>query len=220
MKLSLPLLPKLLMNKSYFILLLLVLTACLRSSDRNGDDSIDDTQQPTEVGCPGGSYPDWDTSYYVLPYPVGKAYPVNLSHCTSSYHAQGQPDQYAIDFDMPIGTRITVARDGSVVHVEETGHDGGFPNNLVVIKHFDNTYALYMHLTFEGAAVAVGDEVLQGDTLGFSGSTGLAGYPHLHFIVTQGDWQYPYTGVPYNFKNTDPNPRSLEMGKTYPAYPY
>jgi murein DD-endopeptidase MepM/ murein hydrolase activator NlpD len=121
---------------------------------------------------------------------------------------------------MPIGTYITAARAGTVVHVEESGTDGHFPNNLVVIRHPDYTFAQYMHLTQNGALVNIGDEVKQGAIIGRSGSTGLAGYPHLHFIITRDDWQYPYTGIPFNFKNTRPNPRSLEMGTDYPAYSY
>ena len=181
----------------------------------DGDDAAD-----REIGCPSGIYPDWQTSKYVLPYPIGASYRVNLSHCTSSYHAEGEPDEYAIDFAMGIGTLITAARGGTVVHVVESGLDGSFPNNIVVVRHANNSYGQYMHLTIDGAIVEVGDTVKQGDEIGYSGATGLAGYPHLHFIVTQGGWEYPYNGIPYNFKNTAPNPRSLESNMTYKADPY
>jgi murein DD-endopeptidase MepM/ murein hydrolase activator NlpD len=173
-----------------------------------------------EAGCPNYVYPDWTTSKYVLPYAVGQTYTVNLSQCTISYHAEGQPDQFGIDFEMNIGTIITAARAGMVVHVEESGTDGNFPNNLVVVRHDDNTFAQYMHLTENGALVEVGDSVVQGTPIGKSGATGLAGYPHLHFIVTRDAWEYPYEGVPYNFKNTKPNPRSLITGTRYTANPY
>ncbi|WP_374958590.1 M23 family metallopeptidase [Gilvibacter sp.] len=173
-----------------------------------------------QTSCADAQYPEWSTSLYVLPYPVGKSYNVGLSHCGGSFHSEGEPDQFAVDFDMMIGTLITAARPGRVIYVEESGMDGNFPNNLVVVQHDDNTYAHYMHLTFEGAIVEVNYMVNQGDEIGYSGSTGLAGYPHLHFVVTVGGWTYPYVSVPYNFRNTEPNPKSLTSGVSYLAEPY
>jgi murein DD-endopeptidase MepM/ murein hydrolase activator NlpD len=107
-----------------------------------------------------------------------------------------------------------------VVQVEESGVDGDFPNNLVVVDHGDGTFAQYMHLTENGALVSIGATVSRGDTLGHSGATGLAGYPHLHFVVSGGDWPWPYGSVPVTFSNTDANPRSLRAGAAYPALPF
>lgn len=171
-------------------------------------------------GCPGGAYRDWKTSDYVLPYPVGKTYVVNLSHCSGSYHSEGLPDEFAIDFDMPIGTLITAARAGRVVYVEERGEDGNHPNNLVVVDHGDATFAEYMHLTNQGALVRVGDTVAPGDSIGLSGATGLAGYPHLHFVVALDTWSWPYVSIPTTFRNTAANPRSLASGYEYTAVPF
>lgn len=168
-------------------------------------------------GCPGVAYPDWSDSPYVLPVPVGQSVDIDLSHCSGSFHSQGQPDAYAIDFNMAVGTTITAARPGRVVFVEESGADGGFPNNRVVVDQHDGSYAQYMHLTQSGAAVAVGDSVSSGTVIGLSGATGLAGYPHLHFVVTIGDHAYPYESVPVTFRNTSPNPRSLLSGRRYTA---
>ncbi|GER59132.1 M23 family metallopeptidase [Patiriisocius marinus] len=184
------------------------------NGDNNGNDSNNSSN-----GC-AGDYPEWLTSPYVLPYPVGKTYQVALSHCSGSYHSPGQPDQYAIDFRMNIGTLITAAREGTVVYVQESGTDYMFPNNIVVVKHGDGTYAQYMHLTKNGALVTPDSFVAKGDSIGYSGATGLAGYPHLHFVVTQDSWPYPYTSIPYNFKNTASNPRSLNSGRSYTAEPY
>jgi murein DD-endopeptidase MepM/ murein hydrolase activator NlpD len=152
---------------------------------------------------------------------VGQEYRVDLSHCSGSYHSEGQPDAFAIDFAMPIGTTVTAARAGRVVYVREDGVDGpGSPNNLVVVDHGDDTFAEYMHLTFEGALVEMGDAVEPGDMIGLSGATGLAGYPHLHFVVVEGRWAYPYTSIPTTFRNTEANERSLASGHTYRANSY
>ena len=169
------------------------------------------------VGCDGQRYPDRATSPYVLPFPAGAAYRMNLGNCSRSFHAAGTPDRYAYDFGMRIGETITASRPGRVVHVEESGLDGRHPNNLVVVDHGDGTFAQYMHLTHDGAAVEAGDEVVAGDTLGLSGNTGLAGYPHLHFIVTEGGWRWPYESVPVTFRDADPAHTVLQEGRAYRA---
>ena len=50
-----------------------------------------------------------------------------------------------------------------------------------------------MHLTKNGALVNVGQNVNQGADIGLSGVTGLASYPHLHFVITTNNWEYPST---------------------------
>lgn len=176
---------------------------------------------PQGITCQNAIYGLWEESLYVLPYPVGITYRVDLNQCSSSYHGSGSPDQFAVDFAMPIGAIITASRAGVVVFIRESGVDFNHPNNLVIIEHLDGTFAQYMHLTQNGALVEIGDQVGQGSTLGLSGATGLAGYPHLHFVITQGsDFSYPYTSIPHNFKNTDPNPNGPTMNTNYEALPY
>ncbi|MCA9736281.1 MAG: M23 family metallopeptidase [Gemmatimonadetes bacterium] len=177
------------------------------------------TAAPPVDGCPGGSYPDWSTSPYVLPFPVGQSWRTGLTNCGGSYHSQGLPDAFATDFDMDLGSLITASREGVVVHVEESGRDFDFPNNLVVVDHGDGTFAQYMHLTRDGALVQIGDTVQPGDSIGLSGATGLAGYPHLHFVVT-GAWPWPYTSRAVTFRNTSPNPTGLVGFAVYGALAY
>ncbi len=211
------------MFKTLCILLIPTLLFCSKKKDDGIGQTIINLEPPQNyenVGCPNSNYPDWESSPYVLPYPVGETYTVHLSHCSGSYHSPGQPDQFAIDFAMNIGELVTAAREGIVVYIEESGKDGGFPNNLVVVQHDDNTFAQYMHLTNNGAIAEVGDTVVKGSHLGYSGSTGLAGYPHLHFVVTPENWEYPYTSIPYNFRNTEANPKSLVSGDSYTAESY
>ncbi|HQU72781.1 MAG TPA: M23 family metallopeptidase [Calditrichia bacterium] len=200
-------------------LLLFVLGAC-RLVSENPEDKEKPEEGPVAEGCPGAVYPEWSTSPYVLPYPVGETYKIDLSNCSGSFHSEGQPDEFAIDFNMPIGSQITASRAGTVVYVEESGRDGGSPNNLVVVDHGDESYAQYMHLTQNGAQVTVGQQVSPGDNIGLSGATGLAGYPHLHFVVTHTPWRYPYASMPVTFRNTLSNERSLASGTRYKALPY
>jgi len=198
-----------------------ILTGTNCTKEIPGSGSIKFSPDQTLQGCDGAYYDDWETSEYVLPYPVGETYSVSLSHCSGSYHSAGRPDQFAIDFNMNIGTAITASRAGRVVHVEESGYDGEFPNNLVVIQHADGTYMQYMHLTKNGAEVRIGENISKGQRIGLSGSTGLAGFPHLHLVATKGSsWQYPYTSFPTTFSNTSENTLSLEQGESYTALNY
>lgn len=177
-----------------------------------------DTQQRSGVGCDGQGYPLLSETPYVLPYPVGESYTMNLGNCSSSYHAPQYPDRYAYDFGMPIGSTITASRAGTVVHVVSNGYDGDTnTNNLVVIDHGDGTFAQYMHLTHDGALVNVGAQVKKGDPIGLSGNTGLAGYPHLHLIIVKDSYSWPYDPVPISFANADPSDLVLQQGHGYTA---
>ncbi|MFS4494679.1 M23 family metallopeptidase [Maribacter sp. 2308TA10-17] len=205
--------------EKWFVLIIsaIIVMSCIKESDGR---PINANANAEYVGCAGASYDDWETSPYVLPFPVGKTYSINLAHCSGSYHAGGEPDQFAIDFDMGHGAEVTAARDGVVVFVEESGFDGEFPNNKVVLQHEDRSHTQYMHLTYQGALVSKGQVVKKGDVLGLTGATGLAGYPHLHFVATGGRWKYPYSSFPVTFSNTSENTFSLEPGKVYTALAY
>lgn len=95
---------------------------------------------------------------------------------------------YAVDFAMPEGTPVLAARSGIVVYLQDGFTKGGLtPDlleraNLVAVAHADGTIASYGHLE-RGLDVAEGDTVARGQLLGFSGSTGFSGQPHLHFHV-------------------------------------
>ena len=209
--------------KALLISLLVIFISCINDDDFVARQISVPTPDPEEVGlvaCADAIYGPYMDSAYVLPYPVGDSYQVNLNHCSSSFHSEGRPDQFAVDFAMTIGSKVTASRAGRVVFVEEAGVDGGFPNNKVIVKHDDNTFAQYMHLTNQGAAVQIADRVEKGDLIGFSGATGLAGYAHLHFVVTTGSFEYPYISIPYNFSNTEENPQGPRSGEIYLAAPY
>jgi murein DD-endopeptidase MepM/ murein hydrolase activator NlpD len=173
------------------------------------------------LGCDGQPYPDPAGSPYVLPYAVGQTFRTGLTNCSSSFHAAGNPDQYAFDFDMPVGTPFVAARDGTVFQVVENApSDGGGNGNYVVVDHGDGTYGLYLHSPMDGISVTVGQEVHRGDVLGVTGRSGLAGYPHLHFTVVSGSPQYPYSGIPVSFRNARPRDVVLEGDKLYEAESY
>jgi murein DD-endopeptidase MepM/ murein hydrolase activator NlpD len=124
---------------------------------------------------------------YSLPFEKGKKVFVVQGY-ESMFSHKGD---YAIDFKVAQGTKIVAARDGVVFFARENNTTGGVSKkyvgkgNGITIKHSDGTYAHYWHLQYNGALVAVGDSVQQGQVIGLSGSTGFSAFPHLHFEVTR-----------------------------------
>lgn len=72
---------------------------------------------------------------------------------------------------------IAAANDGTVVFAQKLGIYG----NCVVVDHGYGLQSIYGHLS--EIQVKPGDAIKQGQTLGLSGSTGLAGGDHLHYSM-------------------------------------
>lgn len=172
-------------------------------------------------GCDENLYPDPEYSEYVLPVDIGTTFYTGLTNCSGYFHGPDQPDKYAFDFDLPEGTKFYAAREGKVYAVEENfPSEGGDIGNYVIIKHYDNTYAYYAHSPKDGIIVDVGEKIKQGQELGIVGMSGYAGYPHLHFIVVEGDPRYPYSGVAVSFRNVEPADRILKSHTKYTSLIY
>lgn len=126
-----------------------------------------------------------DTSFvYTLPYTKGSRQLMVQGYNSTHSH------RYLIanDFKMKKGTTICAARSGVVVDVYAKSNIGGLKDkanhwNYIIIKHKDSSTALYGHLQQNGALVAIGDTVLQGQAIAKSGNTGYSAFPHLHFQV-------------------------------------
>ena len=82
-----------------------------------------------------------------------------------------------IDYGAPTGTRVRVTADG---HVTFVGRKGGY-GNVVIVRHTNGYETLYGHLSGFNQGVRQGRRVIQGEIVGFVGSTGLATGPHLHY---------------------------------------
>jgi hypothetical protein len=79
------------------------------------------------------------------------------------------------DYSAPQGTPVVAVNAGKVALVAEFF----FPGRLVILDHGLGLYTAYFHL--ETIAVAEGERVERGQTLGTVGATGRATGPHLHF---------------------------------------
>lgn len=93
-----------------------------------------------------------------------------------------------IDFRATIGTPIMASASGIISGVGDTDLVKGCYSygRWVLINHNDGLSTLYAHLSL--ISVTIGQEVKTGEVIGYSGSTGYATGPHLHFGVyaTQG----------------------------------
>ena len=76
------------------------------------------------------------------------------------------------------GKPVKAVADGIVIEAKELNYSYG---RYVIIKHFNGLYTLYAH----GSALNVkyGQEVKQGQTILYVGSSGNSTGPHLHFEV-------------------------------------
>lgn len=160
---------------------------------------------------------------YRLPYaiasrhPVSQAFPERITHTDRS-------SEYAIDFEMPVGTGVYAARAGVVMEIAGdyfgTDADPGsatLPANLVRVLHDDGTMALYAHLQWNSIRVVPGQRVERGQHLADSGNTGFSTGPHLHFAV-QRNRGGVIISVPVEFAGSDGRSVSVRSGDEPIAY--
>ncbi len=93
-----------------------------------------------------------------------------------------------IDWAAPIGTPIFAAGNGTII---EAGWDSGY-GRRVEIQHANGYVTTYNHMSGFGRGVAEGAHVVQGQTIGYLGETGLATGPHLHYeVIINGNFVDP-----------------------------
>ncbi|MBT2363850.1 M23 family metallopeptidase [Streptomyces sp. ISL-10] len=105
--------------------------------------------------------------------------PVAGSYVTTGYQAGGSlwssGSHSGVDFRAASGSSVVAVGAGTVV---EAGWAGAYGNNIV-LRMNDGTYTQYGHLS--SINVSVGQQVMPGQQIGLSGSTGNSTGPHLHF---------------------------------------
>jgi murein DD-endopeptidase MepM/ murein hydrolase activator NlpD len=159
-----------------------------------------------------------DDYLYGMPFGGEEPRPLLQGFNGSDTHMLGM--RYALDFTMPEGTPVLAARRGIVVHVQDGFTAGGVDPglleraNLAVVAHDDGTLASYGHLS-PGIRVAVDDEVEEGDLLGYSGATGFAGLPHLHFHVGVRALGDPGRTIRVRLKDAEGREVELQEGRSY-----
>ena len=104
----------------------------------------------------------------------------------SIYNGMGHD---GIDIGMPVGTPVQAALAGTVLgtgntdlyHSPTTGAQCYSFGKWVMVKHANGLATLYAHLS--QVSVSTGQSLATGDVVGYSGMTGYATGPHLHFGV-------------------------------------
>lgn len=162
-----------------------------------------------------------DEHRYLLPYADGTSYRV-LQGFGSRFSHRGN-EQYAIDFNMPVGTPVHAARGGIVARTVESHNKGCWEDgcgdfaNFIVVLHDDGTTGEYYHLQQNGALVAPGDRVTAGQKIGLSGNTGHTTMPHLHFAVYRATSRARSQSVPFSFISAEGVVHKPRRGRHYLA---
>lgn len=131
------------------------------------DNSISSAIARNQNNIRGTNGPDY-SGYYIKPISGGK-----ISQRLHGYNA--------IDFAAPVGTPILASASGEVIISKDNGYWNGGYGNYIVIKHNNGTQTLYAHNSSN--IVWAGYHVVQGQVIGYMGSTGRSTGSHVHFEV-------------------------------------
>lgn len=125
--------------------------------------------------------------------------PLQFSRISSFFGRRYHPIRHircphnGIDYAAPTGTPVSCVADGRVI---SAGWNSGY-GRLVVVSHANGFETRYGHLSGFGKGVKTGERVVQGQIIGYVGSTGLSTGPHLHYEVRK-------SGSPTNPLRLDP----------------
>ncbi len=110
--------------------------------------------------------------------------PVKLSYISSKYNLKRRHPvlhtiraHKGVDYAANRGSPVRATGDGTVMFAQYNGGCG----NEIKIKHSEDYVTRYCHLDRFNSRAKVGRKILQGQTIGYVGSTGLATGPHLHY---------------------------------------
>lgn len=158
------------------------------------EDSLKTTIDASKIAATGSGVLKWPFSESYMNSCSGKRSALGNIFCITQYFGNtsfstANPQIYngsghnAIDISAPIGTPVGAALSGTVL---DTGNTDSAPGcysfgKWVVIKHANGLATLYAHLS--SIDVTAGQTVTTGSVIGYSGMTGYATGPHLHFGV-------------------------------------
>lgn len=133
----------------------------------------------------GGKVRYWEADGHSLRKQLLKA-PLKYTRISSRFtYARKHPiykvyrPHTGVDYAAPKGTPVRAVADGVVIF---KGWGGGGGNTLK-IKHAGNLQTGYLHLSGYAKGIAQGKRVVQGQLIGYVGSTGASTGPHLDFRI-------------------------------------
>jgi murein DD-endopeptidase MepM/ murein hydrolase activator NlpD len=117
-------------------------------------------------------------TYFKAPYPAGESYQVTQGNW-GSYSHQDIYNRYAWDLALPANYEVSATQGGWIVISNWSPY---WQNGIeVIIRHPNGQCTQYAHLN--RSFYEPGNWVPQGRVVGWSGSTGAATAPHLHYSV-------------------------------------
>jgi murein DD-endopeptidase MepM/ murein hydrolase activator NlpD len=162
--------------------------------------------EPDSLQGAGGFYDDQGRS-------LKRAFlraPLQFRRITSGFGGRMHPilhtyrQHEGVDYAAAYGTPVRATADGLVTLV---GRDAGY-GNMIELRHANGIRTRYGHLSAFTRGLHSGERIVQGETIGYVGSTGLSTGPHLHY-------EFLVNGRPTNPQRTNagagaPVPRSLQ----------
>jgi murein DD-endopeptidase MepM/ murein hydrolase activator NlpD len=154
---------------------------------------------PSQIPKVGNGILAWPFSDAVMATCPGKASALGNPYCITQYFGNtpfatanaaiyNNMGHDGLDIGVPIGTPVQAALSGTVLATGNTdlAHSSSGAQCLsfgkwVMLKHNNGLNTLYAHLSV--ISVSAGQSVNTGDVVGYSGMTGYATGPHLHFGV-------------------------------------
>lgn len=114
---------------------------------------------------------------------------VDLTYLYATTQNGKRDPHHGVEFQNAFGTPVYAAGSGEVVFADSDKSVkfspwANFYGNVVIIRHADEFYTLYAHLS--NIFVDAGEPVKAGDVIGEVGATGGATGSHLHFEVRRG----------------------------------
>jgi murein DD-endopeptidase MepM/ murein hydrolase activator NlpD len=135
--------------------------------------------------APGAVLPSWYDSIGQSARRFLRMTPINGARVSSTFGMRNHPIlgysrlHRGVDFAAPIGTPVQAAGDGVITRA---GWNGGY-GDYVRVRHANGYETAYAHLSAFAGYLRPGSPVLQGQIIGYVGTTGLSTGPHLHYEV-------------------------------------
>jgi len=108
-----------------------------------------------------------------------------------------------VDYGAPIGTKVRAVADATVAFI---GQQNGY-GNVLILQHNGSISTVYGHLSGFARGLHKGSRVQQGETVAYTGKSGLATGPHLHY-------EFRVAGVQRN-PLTVPMPQAFPIAAQY-----
>ncbi len=137
------------------------------------------TLDPSSIPKSGSSAWAWPVDKVIITQKFGKTSASKRLYVSGTHNG--------VDFGVPLGTKVKAMGVGTVIGTGDTDVTckGASFGRWILIRYDNGLAATYGHLSV--ISVSKGQQVMTGDTVGYSGSTGYSTGPHLHISAYAAD---------------------------------